>query len=65
MAEHSPLPDLPREPVDRVVAPLARFLHVEAAGGIVLLVATVVALALANSPASEAFLGIEIMTRDD
>lgn len=58
MAEKSPLPDLPREPVDRVVAPLARFLHVEAAGGIVLLVATVVALVLANSPWAAGYLGI-------
>lgn len=34
----------------RVARPLNRFLHIEAAGGIVLLVATVVALIWANSP---------------
>lgn len=51
-------PTLPRSPVDRVVAPIARFLHVEAAGGAVLLVATVAALALANSPWADRFLAI-------
>lgn len=40
------------------MAPIARFLHVEAAGGAVLLVATVVALALANSPWADRFLAI-------
>ena len=49
---------LPAEPIDRVVAPIARFLHVESAGGVVLLLATVAALALANSPASENFLSL-------
>ena len=43
---------LPAEPIDRVVGPIARFLHVESASGVVLLLATVAALALANSPAS-------------
>jgi len=52
------LPTLPREPVDRLVQPITRFLHVEAAGGVVLLVCTVVALALANSPWSDGFLAI-------
>lgn len=61
MSHPSPLPSsptLPCSPVDRVVAPIARFLHVEAAGGAVLLVATVVALALANSPWADRFLAI-------
>jgi NhaA family Na+:H+ antiporter len=49
---------LPAEPIDRVVAPIARFLHVESAGGVVLLLATVAALALANSPASGDFLSL-------
>ena len=49
---------LPAEPIDRVVAPIARFLHVESAGGVVLLLATVAALALANSPVSEVFLSL-------
>ena len=51
------MPGLPREPADRILKPLARFLHIEAAGGVVLLVSTVAALILANSPAAEAFLG--------
>jgi NhaA family Na+:H+ antiporter len=45
---------------DRVLArsvarPLSRFLHVEAAGGMVLLAATIVALAWANSPWSDSY----------
>lgn len=58
MAHKSPLPGLPTEPVDRFAAPLSRFLHVEAAGGVVLLFATLVALGLANSPAADGFLSI-------
>ena len=43
-------------PIARLVArPLARFLHVEAAGGILLLLATVVALGWANSPWQESY----------
>lgn len=49
---------LPREPIDSLVDPLKRFLHIEAASGVVLLVATVVALVLANLPTAEGFLGI-------
>lgn len=49
-------PHLPAEPIDRVVDPIARFFHVESASGVVLLLATVAALVLANSPASEDFL---------
>ena len=49
---------LPAEPIDRVVAPIARFLHVESAGGVVLLLATAAALVLANSPASGDFLSL-------
>jgi NhaA family Na+:H+ antiporter len=48
--------DFPEKPIDHVIEPLTRFLHVESASGIVLLVFTAVALALANSRASEAFL---------
>ena len=47
---------LPREPIDRLTAPLERFLHVETAGGVVLFLATVAALVLANSPLSASFL---------
>jgi hypothetical protein len=46
----------PDEPIDRLVAPLTRFLQVEAAGGIVLLVCTVLALVLANSQLGDAYL---------
>jgi len=58
VAHESPLPGLPEQPVHRLTAPIARFLHVEAAGGVVLLAATLVALVLANSPLSERFLAI-------
>jgi NhaA family Na+:H+ antiporter len=58
---------LPVPPVHRWTRPLAHFLHVESASGIVLLVCTVAALVLANSPAADAFhkfwhtkVGIEI-----
>ena len=45
-------PDVPAERprLARAVQPLVRFLHVEAAGGILLVAATVVALVWANSP---------------
>jgi Na+:H+ antiporter, NhaA family len=42
-------------PVGRLVAPLARFFHIEASGGLVLLAFTVVALFVANSPLTAAF----------
>jgi NhaA family Na+:H+ antiporter len=47
-------PSLPHEPIDRLVEPVERFLHVEAAGGIVLLACTMIALVLANSPFADA-----------
>jgi NhaA family Na+:H+ antiporter len=50
------LPPLPEKPVDRLLEPVTRFLHVEAAGGIALLAATGAALLLANSPWAEGFL---------
>jgi len=49
-------PRLPAQPIDRLIGPLERFMHVEAAAGIVLLACTAVALALANSPLSAAYL---------
>ena len=49
---------LPSGPVDRWLAPLVRFLHIEAASGVVLLVCTAVALALANSPAGDWFANV-------
>jgi Na+:H+ antiporter, NhaA family len=50
-------PRLPQEPADLITQPIARFLKIEAASGLLLLIATVAALSLANSPWSEAFLG--------
>ncbi len=49
------MPDqsLPDKPIDRVVAPISRFLHVEAASGVVLLLAAATAFTLANSPWAE------------
>jgi len=46
---------LPSPIVDRLVQPFARFFRIEAASGAVLLVCTVVALVLANSPWAEAY----------
>ena len=57
VAEH-PHARLPTEPIDRLVKPLARFLHVEAASGVVLLACTLTALLLANSPCAEAYLSL-------
>jgi NhaA family Na+:H+ antiporter len=48
----------PQEPIDRILEPLTRFLRVEAAGGAVLLVTSVVALALANSAIGETYVAI-------
>jgi len=49
---------LPREPINRVTGPLARFLRVETAGGAILLLAVAGALALANSASAHGFLGL-------
>jgi len=46
---------LPHAPIQRLARPLARFLHIESLGGIVLLACAVVALAAANSPAAAAW----------
>jgi NhaA family Na+:H+ antiporter len=54
--EETPLLELPAAPIDRIIQPFTRFLHVQAAGGIVLLLATIAALVLANSPWSDGFL---------
>lgn len=43
---------LPVAPVDRWLAPVTRFLHVEAASGVLWLACTALALAIANSPLS-------------
>ena len=49
---------LPQIPIQRITKPLADFLHVEAAAGVVLVVASAVALFLANSDWSEGYLAI-------
>jgi NhaA family Na+:H+ antiporter len=49
---------LPVAPVDRWLAPVTRFLHIEAASGVVLLACTAAALVIANSPLAEWFAGI-------
>ncbi|MCM2370171.1 Na+/H+ antiporter NhaA [Aporhodopirellula aestuarii] len=50
------IPLLPEQPVDRILRPLARFLHIEAGGGIVLVVCTIIALVCANSSLAGAYL---------
>ncbi|WP_018410019.1 Na+/H+ antiporter NhaA [Methyloversatilis thermotolerans] len=50
--------DLPSRFIDRLVPTFNRFLHIEAAGGAVLLVCTVLALILANSPWATPFAGL-------
>ncbi len=49
---------LPREPIDRFVDPLKCFLHIEAASGVILLVATTVALVFANLPTADGYQGL-------
>jgi NhaA family Na+:H+ antiporter len=54
--EHNPEPrGVPQAPVDWLVRPFARFLRVEAASGIVLLLCTASALVLSNSGWADAF----------
>jgi len=48
---------MPDELIGHLVAPVRRFLHIQAASGGVLLLATLAALVLANSPWGPAFLG--------
>jgi NhaA family Na+:H+ antiporter len=48
---------LPKEPADLFTQPIAQFLKIEAASGLLLLLATVTALGLANSTWSATFLG--------
>lgn len=49
---------LPKELVDRLTMPFARFLRIEAAAGFALLLSTVAALVLSNSPWAHVFLDI-------
>jgi len=54
----NPVDELPRGTIDRLTEPFVRFLHIEAASGVVLVVCTAIALVLANSPLADAFLGL-------
>ena len=47
---------LPNPPISRLAKPINRFLHVQAASGVVLLICTIAALVLANSSEADAFL---------
>jgi len=49
---------LPAEPIDRLIGPLERFLHVEAASGIVLLACTLAALVFANTGLAPRYLAL-------
>lgn len=53
MAENQRDDLIPREPIHRMIDPVARFLHVEAASGVLLLICTAIALILANSAAAD------------
>lgn len=55
---HPELAVLPKERIDRLLRPFARFLRIEAAGGAVLAVCTIAAVALSNSPWAHSFLQI-------
>jgi len=55
MQDRDTAPKLPPTPISRFMRPLARFLHLEAASGIVLLACTLAALYLANSEFRDAF----------
>ena len=48
----------PREPIHLLTEPVQRFLHVEAASGVLLLICTAVAMILANSPAGDWYVAI-------
>lgn len=57
-SNRSKLPVLPRGAIDIVTDPVQRFMHVEAASGLVLLAMTALALYLANSQFAESFLAV-------
>jgi len=64
MAGHGPHiepiepPNEQREPIDVVLSPLRRFARYEAAGGLVLIAVTVIALVWSNSPAASSYTGL-------
>lgn len=52
---HGVVPPTPLTPIQRVLSPFARFAQTESAGGIVLIAATLVAIAWANSPWAQGY----------
>jgi len=58
MAQDLPKDLIPREPIHKLIEPVQRFLHVEAASGVLLLICTAIALVLANSAASEWYVAL-------
>lgn len=49
------LPPPPPSPIERLLSPFGRFMRTESAGGVVLIVSTIAALAAANSPWADAY----------
>ncbi|WP_372725257.1 Na+/H+ antiporter NhaA [Novipirellula sp.] len=47
---------LPEQPIDRFVRPVARFLHIEAASGVLLMLCTAFAIIMANSVWADSYL---------
>jgi NhaA family Na+:H+ antiporter len=54
---HLRVSHLPERPIQRLQRPLQAFMHVESAGGVVLLICTALALIAANSPYAAAYQG--------
>jgi len=52
---YSRITHLPDRPIQRLQRPLTAFMHIESAGGVVLLICTAIALIAANSPYAEAY----------
>ncbi len=58
MSSSAQVPAANRAPIEILISPFTRFAKMEAAGGILLLIATVIALVWANSPWEESYHGI-------
>ncbi|HMO58127.1 MAG TPA: Na+/H+ antiporter NhaA [Roseiflexaceae bacterium] len=54
----APARDWRETPLARIISPMQRFIHSETSGGLVLIAATILALILANSPLSSAYMGV-------
>src|SRR5687768_3456578 len=55
MSRSSTMTGTTESPIERLLGPFHRFTHAETSGGIVLMIATVVALVWANSPYGESY----------